>query len=561
MVAAGAALGCQGLIEAPVGSGAAGDDPRGSSTPPDLPPQDPEARPELDRLFACEATDDVGPAPGRIVRLDDEGYRRTVEAALVRTGEPPLPVQEPPFALRNDADRFSNRATSYRVGEAEIESVLRSAQAIADAAAGRVGASCLGAGGELTSCLSPELADRGRLLFRRPLTDTEVAHYVGVADAAESAGLGREAAVAVALEAMLVSPSFLFRTELGTPDGAGLHRLTPHEVAEALSYSLTGGPPDERLRRMADDGSLAEPAVIEAEALRLLEDPQNNPAFLRFLREFFGYGDAPDIAKDQSAHPEHAPGALVEDTDRLVRALVATHARQGLFSALLTSELVFVQPESAYAYGLSSVDDPEEQHRMPGERAGVFTQPSWLVAFSDQDKNDPIRRGKFLRESFLCEDLPPLPIPDIEPLSPGPDQTLRETLAMHTENTACARCHEKMDPLGLPFEAFDHLGRFRTTELGRPVDTSGGLSGSGPDTDGAVDDPFELSRRMAESEVARQCFVAHAFEYWMGAVPTEAHGCALETADTLLQAEGDVVAMVAGFFASDAFLLRGEDSE
>ena len=190
------------------------------------------------------------------------------------------------------------------------------------------------------------------------------------------------------------------------------------------------------------------------------------------------------------------------------------------------------------------------------KRVGIMTQPSWLVAFSKIDHNDAIRRGKFIRESLLCGNVPAIDITMVSPLDLSEDKTMRESLEQHRSDPSCAGCHSMMDPLGLAFAGFDHLGREREMEAGRPVDAAGELAGAGSQ-DGPFDGVSDLMSKLAASETARQCFVVHAYEYFRGTIRDKADGCALQEADDALNAaNGDIAALISAFFASDGFLIR-----
>src|SRR6185295_2197105 len=141
------------------------------------------------------------------------------------------------------------------------------------------------------------------------------------------------------------------------------------------------------------------------------------------------------------------------------------------------------------------------------ERAGLLTQPALLAKLAHPNQTSPIRRGIFVREKLLCQTLPPPPANiRIVPPDPDPNATTRERFGQHTANEFCRNCHKLIDPVGFGFEAYDQLGRFRTTENNRPVDSSGELVGSG---ESAIDGPFasapELARRLASSQTVRTC--------------------------------------------------------
>jgi hypothetical protein len=192
-----------------------------------------------------------------------------------------------------------------------------------------------------------------------------------------------------------------------------------------------------------------------------------------------------------------------------------------------------------------------------GQRLGILTHPSWLVSHSDAMDNHAIRRGKWIRERLLGGGIPDVPITVDAMLPDEPDNTLRERMRV-TKETYCWTCHKKMDPLGLPFEMYNHAGLFRRTELEKPVDTTGEIIDSGdPALDGKVADPLEMIRKLAESKRAEQVFVRHAFRFWMGRNETLNDAPVLQQACRAYQdGGGSMKALLTSLLTSDAFLYR-----
>lgn len=220
---------------------------------------------------------------------------------------------------------------------------------------------------------------------------------------------------------------------------------------------------------------------------------------------------------------------------------------------------------TAYNLDDKSFSYPVEQPFVlaPDERVGILMHPAWLIAHSLNLDNDPVRRGKWIRERLLADTVPEIPITVDARVPEDPERTLRERFSV-TRLEECWRCHVKMDPLGLPFELFDDFGRHRVVEKlmargqTRPVDSTGVLTGTGDLTlDGKLNSPIELMHRLAKSERVRQSFVRHAFRYWMG------RNEMLSDSQTLIQADnayvesgGSFRAMVIALLTSDSFLYR-----
>ena len=197
--------------------------------------------------------------------------------------------------------------------------------------------------------------------------------------------------------------------------------------------------------------------------------------------------------------------------------------KQVLKTLLTTREyLVYVNSHRDHGnplvYNLSPDWKPSPKpHRFPeDQRMGVLTHPAWLVAHSTNFDNDPIRRGHWIRYKLLGGNVPDIPINVDAKLPEEPTWTLRKRLHV-TREEACYKCHSKMNPLGLPFEIYDHYGRFRFDELDKPVDATSKIVNSGaPGVDGEVNGPFQLIERLANSTHCEQVFVRYVFRFFLG---------------------------------------------
>lgn len=192
-----------------------------------------------------------------------------------------------------------------------------------------------------------------------------------------------------------------------------------------------------------------------------------------------------------------------------------------------------------------------------GERLGILTHPSWLVSHSDAMDNHAIHRGIWIRERLLGGGIPDVPITVDAQLPVEPESTLRERMRV-TREKYCWTCHEKMDPLGLPFEMYNHAGLYRTTELDKPVDASGEIIASGdPALDGPVGNAIEMIEKLAASERVEQVFVRHAFRFWMGRNETLHDAPVLQAAHRAYRdSGGSMKALITSLVTSDAFLYR-----
>ena len=192
-----------------------------------------------------------------------------------------------------------------------------------------------------------------------------------------------------------------------------------------------------------------------------------------------------------------------------------------------------------------------------GQRLGILTHPAWLVSQSDAMDNHAIHRGIWIRERLLGGGIPDVPITVDAQLPAEPENTLRERMRV-TKAEYCWTCHQKMDPLGLPFEMYNHAGLFRTTELGKPVNTTGEIIASGdPTLDGPVTNALEMIRKLADSERVEQVFVRHAFRFWMGRNETLNDAPVLQAAHKAYRDNGgSMKSLITSLLTSDAFLYR-----
>ena len=192
-----------------------------------------------------------------------------------------------------------------------------------------------------------------------------------------------------------------------------------------------------------------------------------------------------------------------------------------------------------------------------GQRMGILTHPAWLVSHSDAMDNHAILRGRWVRERLLGGGIPDVPITVDAMLPDEPGTSLRERMRV-TREAYCWTCHAKMDPLGLPFEMYNHAGLYRTTEWGEPVNTEGEIMDSGdPRLDGSVVNAIEMIEKLAASERVEQVFVRHAFRFWMGRNETLHDAPILKAAHKAYRDNGGSMnALITSLLTSDAFIYR-----
>lgn len=342
------------------------------------------------------------------------------------------------------------------------------------------------------------------LAFRRPLTPDLERIYI---DRQFSDAPNPETAVRRTVLLTLKSPRFLYR-EL---EGSG---ADAYDVASRLSFGLWDSLPDDELLKAAASGELSTPDQVERQAERMLNDPRARAKMHEFMMRWLKVDHHPDLAKDASLFPGF-DAAVASDLRTSLELGVegVVWSEKSSFQELMLSDKVYLNGRLAKLYGAPLPPDAPFQPAAldPGRRAGILTHPYLLAGFAYTDTSSPIHRGVLLARSVLGRSLQPPP----EAFTPvaaslHPDMTTRQRVAMQTKPAACASCHDMINPLGFTLESFDAVGRYRTKENGKPVNSSGSYRTRTGDTvkfDGAL----ELARFVAQSEESQQAFVERLF--------------------------------------------------
>lgn len=313
-------------------------------------------------------------------------------------------------------------------------------------------------------------------------------------------------------------------------------------------------------RRTAKERAVAVAAAKKAEAERSKKDAAELEVAEKELAELEQWLSA--NPKDAGAKKKElaAKKKAVTSVKKRIAAAARNKRNRGnhnVAEANLSGPQIFARV-SRRSFGNGSMKPERILATAPeGERLGILTHPSWLVSHSDAMDNHAIHRGRWIRERLLGGGIPDVPITVDAMLPDEPHHTLRQRMRV-TREEYCWTCHQKMDPLGLPFEMYNHAGVFRTTELDKPVDTKGEIIDSGdPALDGPVEDAIDMIRRLAGNERVEQVFVRHAFRFWMGRNETPNDGPVLREAyRAYKESGGSMKALITSLLTSDAFLYR-----
>jgi mono/diheme cytochrome c family protein len=337
------------------------------------------------------------------------------------------------------------------------------------------------------ACRRRILSTMARRAFRRPVTPAEVATYDGLAALAHGRGESLEESLAVAIQAMLVSPDFLFRIERdrqasdasstspASPAGA---LISDHELAARLSYFLWASMPDAALRRLADRGQLRNPAVLEREVRRMLQDDKARTLVNEFGGQWLQVRALESAAPDKERFPgfdDYLRFSMRQETELFFASIIRQD--RSIFD-FLTAPYTFVNERLARHYGIDGVAGPEFRRiEVPTPRGGILTHASVLTVSSYATRTSPVLRGKWILENLL-DAPPPDPPPGVANLNEpkaGESASVRQQLEAHRSDPTCAACHRRMDPLGFGLENYDAIGAWRTSDAGMPIDATGQL--------------------------------------------------------------------------------------
>jgi hypothetical protein len=372
----------------------------------------------------------------------------------------------------------------------------------------------------------------GRRAYRRPLTAAEEQAYARLFEQGPElvGGDGMTAGVRLVIEAMLQSPHFLYRVESSeAPADSSEPKvfLSGYEIATRLSYALWNSMPSDELLDAAERGELDTAAGVASWAGRMLDDPRAREVLISFHEQTFGVAAYGTQDKDPSLGFDVAALASVlrEEARRFFEKVIVQD--RGGVAELLTDSVVFVNEATAPYYGLSGITGSELRPVQldPSERAGFLTQLGFLTKNATRTTSDPIHRGLLVARKVLCDEPDPPPMAfDLPTFEPG--LTTREVYEKAT--LPCGRgCHDTLiNPPGFAFENFDAIGRVRSTDQGKPVDTTGTLfirvgytskeKLSNPVTELPFDGAVDMVNKLASEERVHECYARNWMHFVLG---------------------------------------------
>jgi mono/diheme cytochrome c family protein len=421
------------------------------------------------------------------------------------------------------------------------------------------------------------LADVALHAYRRPATEADIDRLIALSP--PDATLAE--CVRTALKAMLVSPRFLFRVESdkpGAPRGdrasaelPAVHAIDDWELASRLSYFLWSSMPDDELFARAARGELHEGRVLDAEVARMLRDARSSSLSRDFAGQWLETRNLDRVAPDAKRFPEfddELRAAMRSETEMFFDAILRENRSVW---ELVDSDFTFVDERLAKLYGIPGVHGPEMRRvrLQGGPRGGVLTQASVLTVTSNPTRTSPVKRGKWILENLIGKPTPPPPpgvgVLDENHKAASP-ASLRERLARHREDPACAACHARLDPLGFALENFDAIGAWRERDGDFAIDATGALpsatgelpAASGEqDTARAFRGPNELKQVLSADDAFVRCLAKKLATYALGRGVGPGDEPALDALERSLAGKPPTLAdVIVGIVHMDAFRMR-----
>jgi hypothetical protein len=340
-------------------------------------------------------------------------------------------------------------------------------------------------------CARQIVATLARRAYRQPLTHADLQLVMGFYQTGRRGG-SFEAGIEMAVQRILASPKFIFRIERdpeNVPAGTA-YRINDVELASRLSFFLWSGIPDDELLKLASEGKLKNPAVLDREVRRMLVDPRSQALVSNFEGQWLHLRNVRSLLPNSDEFPDFDDNlrqSLQKETELFFESIMRED-RSVL--DLMTADYTFVNERLARHYGIPDIYGSRFRRVTITDEArkGLLGQGSILAVTSHSDRTSPVVRGKWILENILGMPVPPPP-PDVPPLKENQEgqkpHTMREQMTEHRANPVCASCHKAMDPIGFALENFDAVGAWRTEEAGVRIDASGELA-DGAKVDGVV---------------------------------------------------------------------------
>ena len=455
---------------------------------------------------------------------------------------------------------FSNNAAKNYVSARHFDEYMRAAQQLASDAVSQRKSALLPCDENASGCAQQFVDDFGLKAFRRPLTNEERSGYLALFQDQGSFNDGMTAVI----ETMLISPNFLYISELGEAQGNGVYELTPYEVASMLSFIFQGTIPDDALLAAAASNQLETPEQLASQARRLLQTEQARIHMGHFAEQWLEADPASMGSKDPNIYPRFN-GDVRDAMHRELRAFF-THVMYdstGRFQELLNADYVFVNQALANYYNLPGVsgDNMRKVMDTTGTRGGILATGAVMASHGHANESAPIPRGNFVRRRLMCQDLPPPPEElDTSFPDPDPNYTTRERFEEKTGDPDCQTCHLYINGVGFGFAAFDGAGGYRTTDNGKPVNTYGeifGLESLLESSSAAYDGVREMQQILSQTDSSKSCLATQFYRFARGYIETSSDENTIDNLTQLFAASDyNLQELMVGITQLQTFTLR-----
>jgi hypothetical protein len=403
-----------------------------------------------------------------------------------------------------------------------------------------------------------QLIDKvGARAFRHPLAATERTQLAALFDAGVKE---KDFATGVEwfLTGLLQLPDFLYQVArpAANEQAGQIRALSPYELASRLSFFLWDGLPDDQLFAAATASKLNDSAGLRAELDRLLKDDRFLRGVGRFYSSWLTLDRFAEVARDQPGFTSAVVSAL--QTSVLMTATQLYTSPSANVAGLFSGESYYLNDTLRTFYGLPGTGTTFAPATFAGEgRRGLLTHPGLMALLARPNATNPIARGLFVRKGLLCQEVPPpaatLIIPPLPPIAAG--LSTRDRLDQHVSMPVCKACHDLIDPPGFALENWDQVGKHRTMDNGKTVDTSGEMT-SAADLDGPFAQGDQLLQRVAASTEVKRCFAEHYLTFALARALTMEDKCSLEQTQKDFVPAGDLRGLVRTIASSDSFRFR-----
>ncbi len=413
------------------------------------------------------------------------------------------------------------------------------------------------------ACAGKFLGAVGRMLYRRPLTQRELADEVTIASDVSGRLHDFYSGLSLALTGMLESAQFLFRQEVAFADAGDPSHLTLDSYSKAtrLSFLLWNSGPDRPLLDAAAHGELDTADGLKNQVDRMLASPRLESGVRAFFSDMLGFTAFEGLAKDPVLYPKFSARVAADAQEQTLRTIVdLLLQRNGDYRDLFTTRTTFLTPllGTIYKIPLTTPDDLPDawvRYEYPdgADQAGIITQASFVALHSQPGRSSPTVRGKALREVLLCQKVPDPPgnvnFALVQDTNNPAFKTARQRLTAHRSEATCAGCHKIMDPIGLALENFDTTGAFRPLENGVPIDASGEIDGL------KFANAQGLGKAIHDNPAAAACIVNRLYSYGIGRSATKDEGAWIHTdlAKTFASGGYELKALLRAIATSDQF--------